>query len=177
MWPHALCLRPSILHNVQHNPFWLEGVKVRLRMACATSCCVVYVTVDGVRCKWIALLRIIKVVWIRMLCCYVSVVIKSECFIEWRFSPNFLLISMKSVVFSNAEVKMMWLMKARCGLLQSVQTHSSQKWSYSVALQDKLICGSQWNIIHGSGNSGFCYIYTVFLFIFCLWPKTCHKRL
>lgn len=111
---HSVCDLASCISS----PFWLGGVKVRLRMACATSCCVVYVTVDGVRCKWIDLLQIIKVVWNRMLCCYVSVVIKSECFIEWRFSPNFLLISMKSVVFSNAEVKMMWLMKARCGLLQ-----------------------------------------------------------
>lgn len=50
----------------------------------------------------------------------VSAVIKSECFIEWRLSPYFLLSSTKSAVSSNTGFELMWLMKARCGSPQHI---------------------------------------------------------
>lgn len=66
--------------------------------------------------------------------CFVFVVIKSECFIEWRLSPHFLLSSTKSAVCWNAGPELMLLMKARCGLPKRAHFLSLKKLGVTVIL-------------------------------------------
>lgn len=71
----------------------------------------------------------------------VSAVIKSECFIERRLSPYFLLSSTKSAVSSNAGSELMWLMKARCGSPQHIFFLRRNRESQCFFTKtDKLIC-------------------------------------
>lgn len=64
-------------------------------------------------------------------------VIKSECFIERRLRPCFLLGSTKSAVFLNVGSVLMWLMRPRCGSAQHTQFLSADKRKVTGLLRGK----------------------------------------